>query len=53
MREPFTVNPTIVVVAYRRVDSLRRLLDSLANTHYLGQVHLVISIDVGAASSPR
>ena len=41
------MKPAIVVVAYNRPASLRRLLDSLAGQHGAVDVPLVISIDAG------
>ena len=40
-----TVNPTIVVVAYNRLDSLKRLLGSLQKAEYSTNVRIVLSID--------
>jgi hypothetical protein len=39
--------PTIVVVAYNRENSLKRLLNSLAKANYQNKVNLIISIDYG------
>lgn len=41
------INPVIVVIAYNRDDSLKRLLDSLKKADYsqAGEVNLIISID--------
>ncbi|MEZ4830203.1 MAG: glycosyltransferase [Bacteroidia bacterium] len=41
-------HPVIVVVAYNRVHSLTRLLQSLSRAEYTGEVKLIISIDKGA-----
>ncbi len=44
-------NPAVVVVAYNRSESLLRLLNSLANSHYGPEdVDLVISLDGGAST---
>lgn len=40
-------NPTIVVIAFNRIDSIKRLLNSLANSSYIHSVKLVVSIDNG------
>ena len=40
------MTPTLVVIAYNRPHSLRRLLHSLLQAHYpAGNVRLVISLD--------
>jgi hypothetical protein len=38
-------HPVIVVAAYSRSDSLKRILSSLSNAHYPDNVKLIISID--------
>ena len=42
MKEP---KPVIVVVAYNRADSLKRLLQSLLNIREVSEAKLIISID--------
>lgn len=41
------LTPVIVVVAFNRINSLKRLLNSLENAHYEEEVKLIISIDRG------
>jgi hypothetical protein len=41
------ITPVIVVVAFNRIDSLKRLLISLENAYYEDKVKLIISIDRG------
>lgn len=38
-------NPTIVVMAYKRLESIKRLLHSLEKVKYEGQIRLLISVD--------
>ena len=43
-------HPVIVVAAYNRSDSLKRILSSLEKAHYPEKVKLVISIDNNGAN---
>lgn len=45
------MSPTIVVAAYNRPASLRRLLTSLANAYYPQEVRLVISLDYSGSTA--
>lgn len=44
--------PAIIVVAYNRVEALKRILSSLEAAYFDCDVRLVISIDHGAANNP-
>ncbi|MBT3250772.1 MAG: hypothetical protein HN729_11020 [Candidatus Marinimicrobia bacterium] len=51
MKTSEPINPAIVVVAYNRVESLRRLLNSISGARYPSQdIPLVISLDGGATA---
>ncbi len=45
-------NPVIVVVAYNRLDSVKRLLGSLSRSYYPENTKLIISIDHAPDNSP-
>ena len=46
------LKPAIVVVAFNRPDSLKRLLGSLKKGHYPDDIKLIISIDHSPDNSP-
>ena len=48
-----SILPAVVVMAYNRPDSLRRLLESLLRASYPDEVPLVISIDKSKTDTVR